>query len=77
MPEGELEEHGVVECREILKVVSQRKHIISAGMNFNERIAHPYMRSLKEAAMIEIWNGLRPEWFEVSNGGCGTTRNPC
>ena len=68
LPEGDVEEYGVLECREILKAASQRKHILSAGINFNVRMAHAYMRSLKEAVMKGIWNGLCPEWFEVLSG---------
>ena len=58
----------MVECGEILKAASQREHILSAGINFDEQMAHAYMRSLKEAVMKGIWNGLCPKWFEVLNG---------
>ena len=67
LPEGELEEYGVEECKRVLMVASKMPHIRSAGVNFDSRMAHTYMALIKKAVMQGIWKGTCPEWFEVIN----------
>ena len=65
LPDGEIEEYGVEECKRILMVASKMPHIQSAGVNFDSRMAHTYMVLIKKAIMQGIWEGICPEWFEV------------
>ena len=65
LEEGVIEEYGVQECKQLLKVVSKMPHIQSVGMKFDPRLAHKYMRRIKKAMMEAVWNGLCPEWFVV------------
>ena len=65
LPDGEIEEYGVEECKCILMVASKMPHIQSAGVNFDSRMAHTYMVLIKKAIMQGIWEGICPEWFEV------------
>lgn len=67
LPEGELEEYGVEECKHVLMVALKMSHIQSAGMNFDPRMAHTYMAHIKEAVMQGVWRGICPEWFDVVN----------
>lgn len=67
VPDGEIEEYGVNECKRILMVASKMPHIQSAGVNFDFRMAHTYMALVKKAVMQGIWNRICPEWFEVVN----------
>ena len=67
LPDGEIEEYGVEECKRILRMASKMSHIESAGINFDPRMAHTYMALIKKAIMQGIWNGICPEWFEVAN----------
>lgn len=61
LEEGVLEEYGVQECKQLLKIVSRMPHIQSVGMKFDPRLAHKYMRRIKKATMEGVWNGLCPE----------------
>ena len=63
LPDGEIEEYGVEECKHILKIASKMSHIQSAGVNFDPRMAHTYMALIKKAIMQGIWKIICPEWF--------------
>lgn len=67
LPEGELEEYGVDECRRLMKEASKRTHAKASGINFDHRLAHSYMGLLKKAIMEGVWNGICPERFEVAD----------
>ena len=67
LPDGEIEEYGVEECKRILRMASKMSHVQSAGVNFDPRMAHTYMALIKNAVMQGIWNGICPEWFAVAN----------
>ncbi|CAB4018432.1 Hypothetical predicted protein [Paramuricea clavata] len=51
LPEGEIEEYGVEECKEVMKVASKLSHIQASGLNFDTRMAHAYMGLLKKAVL--------------------------
>ena len=51
LPDGEIEEYGVEECKRILMVASKMPHILSAGVNFHSCMAHTYMALIKKAIM--------------------------
>ena len=41
LPEEEIEEYGVEECKEVMKVVASKlSHIQASGLNFDTRMAH-------------------------------------
>ena len=65
LPEGEIEEYGVDECKELMKAASKLSHIQASGKNFDSRMSHPYMGLLKKAVSEGVWNGFCPDWFEV------------
>ncbi len=66
LEEGVIEEYGMQECKQILKVVSRMPHVQSPGMTCDPRLAHKYMRRIKKATMEGVWNGLCPEWFSYA-----------
>ena len=57
------EEYGVIECKKLMNVVSKMKHIKENEINFDERMAHRYMMTIKDAVFAGIWNNLCPHWF--------------
>ena len=65
LPEGEIEEYGVDECKEVMKAASKLSHIQASGMNFDSRMSHAYMGLLKKAVSKGVWNGICPDWFQV------------
>ena len=67
LPDREIEEYGVEECKHIFRMASKMSHIQSAGINFDPRMAHTYMTLIKNAVLQGIWNGICPEWFAVAN----------
>ena len=54
LPEGELEQYGVDECKEIMQEASKRAHVQASGINF-------------EAIMEGVWSRMWPEWFEAAD----------
>jgi hypothetical protein len=72
LPEGEIEEYGVEECKEVMKVASKLSHIQASGLNFDTRMAHAYMGLLKKAVLEGVWNGICPDWFDVTDVEVGT-----
>ena len=67
LSEGEYESYGVNQCRQILETSAQLPHIKESGINFDPRLAHRYMNSIKKAVMMGIWKGLCPEWFTLKD----------
>lgn len=65
LPEGELEQYGVNECKEIMQEASKKAHVQASGINFDSRMAHLYMSLIKKAIMEGVWNRICPEWFEA------------
>ena len=64
LPEGELEQYGVDECKRVMKEASKHAHFKASGINFDHRMAHSYMSLLKKAIIEGVWSGICPEWFE-------------
>ena len=60
---GEYDSNGVEESKNIMMTVSNMKHIQESGMDFDQRLAHRYMNTLKEAISAGIWKHLCSEWF--------------
>ena len=52
--DGMYESYGVKECKSVLVTASNTAHIKQSGMDFDPRLAHRYMASIKEVC---------PEWF--------------
>ena len=67
LSEGEYESYGVNQCRQILETSAQLPHIKESGTNFDPRLAHRYMNSIKKAVMMGIWKGLCPKWFTLKD----------
>ena len=44
-------------------------HIAESGFDFDPRLAHRYMRQVKDAVYFGIWNSFRCEWFNFSYSG--------
>ena len=61
--EGEYESYGVEESKVVMKSISNLPHIISSGMDFDERLAHRNMLRIKEAVFAGVWNRFCPHWF--------------
>ena len=61
--DGNFEEYGVCECKELLKVVLKMPPILPSGINLNDQMAHKYMSKINETTKRAIWSGMRPEWF--------------
>ena len=57
--DGEYEEYGVEECREVLKALNKYQHIKDSGMDFDPKLSHRYMLSIKDA----IYENHCESWF--------------
>lgn len=61
--DGDYDAYGVKECEAVLAVASKMPHIRESGMDFDHKLAHRYIRRIKEAVIAGVWNALCPEWF--------------
>ncbi|CAB3992085.1 Hypothetical predicted protein [Paramuricea clavata] len=61
--EGEYESYGAEESKAVMKSISNLPHIISSGMDFDERLAHRNMLRIKETIFAGVWNCFCPLWF--------------
>ncbi len=61
--DGEYDSYGIENCRKIMHVASKMKHIKESGTDFDPRLAHRYMTTLKQAVSHGIWKQTCPEWF--------------
>ena len=60
---GYYDEFGVAECGNLMEAVSKMKHVIDTDLDFDRRLAHRYMMSIKEAIGAGIWDGHCSHWF--------------
>ena len=61
--DGDYDSYRIENCMKIMSMVSKMKHIKKSGIDFYHRLAHRYMRALKQAVSDGIWKQLCPEWF--------------
>ena len=66
MSAGEYDEYGVEECKQVLGALTMHSHIEDCGMDFDRRLAHRYMRDLKDAVGAGIFMGYCNSWFRDS-----------
>ena len=69
IPEGEIEDYDIRECKQLLSVIAEMNHIEGSGFNFAHRMAHKYLSRIKEAVHAGIWEQLCPEWFVCTDDG--------
>ena len=50
-----------------MHVVAKMRHIVKNQIDFDPRLAHRYMMSIKDAIAIGIRNGLCHDWFVVQD----------
>lgn len=67
VPDGEYETYGVEECRALLSVACKMPHVSTSGMDFDPRLAFHFMKRIKEAVQVGIWDGLCSDWFRLAN----------
>ena len=65
--EPSYEEYGVKEIKKLMRVVAKMRHVVENKIDFDLRLAHRYMMSIKDAIAMGIWNGLCPDWFIVQD----------
>ena len=63
MVDGEYEEYWVDECREVLKALNKHQHIKDSGMDFDPKLSHRYMLSIKDAIGLGIYENHCESWF--------------
>ena len=61
--EGDYDIYSENECRQVLETSVNLPHIEESGINFDPRLAHRYMNSIKEAVMLGVWKSPCVEWF--------------
>eukprot|EP00111_Clytia_hemisphaerica_P017253 TCONS_00051066-protein len=63
--EGEYEEYGVIQCKKFMSSVCKMPSLEEFGINLDPRLSSKYMRQLKDAVRLAVWDGLVP-MFGVS-----------
>ena len=52
-----------------MKSCGHMKHIAESGFDFDQRLAHRYMRQIKDAVSFGIWKIFCDEWFDYNYNG--------
>ena len=79
LSDGDYDEYGVGECKEVLKALCKLDHIKKLRRDFNPNLAHRYILASKDTIGVGIWKNHSPVlFFYASNGrlklnGCSIT----
>ena len=67
--EGHVGEFGSSQVASLMKSCGHMKHIAESGFDFDQRLAHRYMRQIKDAVSFGIWKIFCDEWFVYNYNG--------